>query len=87
MEVDMDLSKKTTILLSLDLHEQLTQLAAQKGVSMGQLMREACEKTYRLTTRQHRLEAVRRLSTLCLPVGDVSRMKQESAPSPDELLP
>jgi hypothetical protein len=87
MEVDMDLSKKTTVLLSPDLYEQLTQLAAQKGVSMGQLMREACEKTYRLSTRQHRLEAVRTLSTLCLPVGDVSRMKQESVPSPDELLP
>ena len=54
---------------------------------MGHLMREACEKTYRLSTREHRLEAVRTLSTLCLPVGDVSRMKQESVPSPDELLP
>ena len=83
----MDLSKKTTILLSPDLYQQLTQLAAQKGVSMGQLMREACEKTYGLSTREHRLEAVRGLSSLCLPIDEVSRMKEQSVPSPDELLP
>jgi len=83
----MELSKKTTILLSPQFHDRLTQLARHKGISMGQLMREACEKTYGLTTQECRLEAARSLASLALPVDDVSGMKQESVPSPDELLP
>ncbi len=83
----MELVKKTTILLSPRLHERLTQLARQKGISMGQLMREACEKTYGLTSREHRLEAVQALASLSLPVDDVQRMKEQSVPSPEKLLP
>ena len=83
----MELAKKTTILLSPHLHDRLTQLARHKGISMGQLMREACEKTYGLTSREGRLEAARGLASLSLPVDDVSRMKQQSVPSPNGLLP
>ena len=42
----LELTKKTTILLSPDLHEKLTRLAAQKAVSLGELVRRACEKQY-----------------------------------------
>ena len=40
----MELSKKTTILLSPDLHQRLMRLAAARHVSLGELVRQACEK-------------------------------------------
>jgi len=83
----MELVRKTTILLSPQLHDRLTQLARHKGISMGQLMRDACEKTYGLTTPERRLEAARGLASLSLPVDDVGRMKEQSVPAPGELLP
>ena len=44
MEVHMELSKKTTILFPPDLHRRLAQLAAQRGTSLGTLVRRACEQ-------------------------------------------
>jgi predicted DNA-binding ribbon-helix-helix protein len=82
----MEPGKKTTVLLSSQLHDRLTKLARQKGVSMGQLVREACEQTYGLTSRERRLEAVRGLASLSLPVDDISRMKEQAVPSPVKLL-
>jgi predicted DNA-binding protein len=86
MEVHMELSKKTTILFPPDLHERLSRLAAQKGVSLGELVRSACEKEYGIVSREDRIEAVRSLAGLALPVEDVAKMKQESVPKPEELL-
>jgi predicted DNA-binding protein len=83
----MELSKKTTILLSPDMHEKLSRLASQKGISLGEIVRQACEKQYGIVSSQDRIEAVRRLAALALPVGDVASMKDESVPKPDDLLP
>ena len=83
----MELSKKTTILLSPDMHERLARLASERNTSMGQLVREACEKQYGDLSVEERLVAVRRLGTLNLPVGSVDQMKRESVPDPDEPLP
>lgn len=82
----MELSKKTTILFPPDLHERLSSLAAQKGISIGELVRSACEKQYGLVSREDRLEAVRSLATLGLPVDDPEKMKRQSVPAPEELL-
>jgi len=86
MEVHMELSKKTTILFPPDLHERLSRLAAQKGISLGELVRSACEKQYGIVSREDRLAAVRKLAALELPVGDPGEMKLESVPDPEELL-
>jgi len=83
----MELSKKTTILFPPDLHAQLSRLAARSGVSLGELVREACEQQYGLTPRQERLELVKKLAALSLPVGSCREMKEESVPEPEELLP
>ena len=83
----MELSKKTTILLTPTLHERLTRLARQRGVSVGQLVRTACERQYGLVSEESRTEAVQQLAALSLPVGDPQAMKRESVPSADELLP
>jgi len=80
------LSKKTTILLSPDLHRRLTQLASQQGVSLGELIRSACESQYGIARREARLQAVAALAAMALPVGTPDQMKRESAPAADELL-
>ena len=81
----MELSKKTTILFPPDLHQRLSHLAAQKGIGLGELVRSACEKQYGMVSRQDRLEAVRSIASLELPVGDTAEMKRESVPEPEEL--
>jgi len=83
----MELSKKTTILFSPDLYRRLTRLAAQRGVSLGQLVREACERQYGLLTEEDRLEAVRELASLDLPVGTPEEMERESVPDAGDMLP
>lgn len=87
METDMELSKKTTILLTHQLHEQLSRLAAQKGVSLGELVRDACRKQYGVVSEDARIAAVRDIEALSLPVADPGEMKEESVPRPGDLMP
>lgn len=83
----MELTKKTTILFSPDLHRRLSELAARRGRSMGDLVREACEIQYGVVGGSEQLAAVAALSQLGLPVGDPAVMKRESVPAADALLP
>jgi hypothetical protein len=78
---DMELSKKTTILFSPDLYDQLAALALKKKSSVGELVREACRRQYGRESRDERLAAVAALSALTLPVGSPEEMEQESIPS------
>jgi hypothetical protein len=87
MEVDMELTKKTTILFSAELHRRLSRLAASRGVSLGELVREACESRYGVVGTASRREAASALAGLALPIGEPDAMKRESVPAPDELLP
>ena len=81
----MELSKKTTILLSPDLYEHLTRTARARRKSLGQLMREACEAQYGRVTGEDRVHAVDELRRLALPVASPRTMKQESVPRPRDL--
>ncbi len=83
----MELSKKTTILLSEELHGQLTRLAKTEGKSLGQLVRDACVQQYGISSREEKLEAVRMLGTLNLPVGTPEEMAKESVPDSSDLMP
>lgn len=83
----MELSKKTTILFSPELHQRLSRLATQMETSLGELVRTACERQYGLPSREEKLAAVRSLAALKLPVGDPLQMKREAAPEPEEILP
>jgi predicted DNA-binding protein len=87
MEVDMELSKKTTILFSPELHRRLSRLAARRGSSLGELVREACEARYGVVGSDARLEAAEALAALHLPVGSPGKMKRESQPDADALPP
>lgn len=81
----MGLSHKTTILLSPAVHRQLTQLAQERGQSLGELVRQACERQYGLVGQEGRLAAVEALAALRLPVGPVEEMIAESVPDPRDL--
>jgi hypothetical protein len=83
----MELSKKTTILFPPELHARLARLARQRGTSLGELVRAACEKQYGLFSEEGRLDALRKLSELALPVADTAKMKEQSTPTAEELLP
>lgn len=74
----MELDKKTTILLTTRLHGQLSRLARRQGVSLGELIRRACEKEYGLAAGPDRLVALKALTAMRLPVSDVRTMKEES---------
>jgi hypothetical protein len=82
--MDMELTKKTTILFPPELHDRLTRLAANRGTSLGDLVRQACESEYGEPTQEEKIAAVRRIAALKLPVGSPRRMKQESVPEPED---
>jgi len=83
----MELSKKTTILLSPELHERLSRIARERDVSLGHLVRTACEKLYGIASAKERTAAVQTLGKLSLPVGEPAEMERESVPKEDEFLP
>ncbi len=74
----MELDRKTTILLSAAIHDRLTALAERRGVSMGELIRQAVVAQYGLQAREDRLAALRALGSLSLPVGTPAAMKAET---------
>lgn len=81
----MGLTHKTTILLSEVLHRQLMRLAQERGQSIGELVRQACERQYGMTDRRARLAAVEALGAMWLPVGPVEQMVAESVADPQDL--
>ncbi len=74
----MELSKKTTILFSPELHRRLAALAIKRGSSLGDLVREACEAQYGIMGGPERADAARSLAALHLPVGSTAEMKRDS---------
>ncbi|MEE9132088.1 MAG: hypothetical protein V3U13_00870 [Gemmatimonadota bacterium] len=83
----MELSKKTTILFSPQLHLRLTRLAKQRQVSLGELVRHACKKQYGFLPNERRLDAVRRLAALALPLDDARTMREQAVLRADQFLP
>ena len=86
MEVHMELTKKTTILFPPELYNHLVSLAKQRRVSLGHLVRAACEMEYGKLSEEETVAAVKELAGLSLPVGSPAEMKQESVPKAEELL-
>ena len=81
----MELSKKTTILLSPELHLRLSRIAVSRKTSLGNLVRTACEREYGGTSTEEKLAALRRMVAMNLPVGTVRQMKLESIAPPKKL--
>ena len=83
----MELSKKTTILFSPQMHHQLSRIAHHRRTSLGDLVRDACERQYGLVSSDRRLEAVHQLGVMTLPVDDAHVMRDQAVPSAGEMLP
>jgi hypothetical protein len=81
----MELTKKTTILFPPELHSHLAQVAQRQGVSLGQLVRSACERAYGRVSTEDRLKALAELVAMDLPVGTPAEMEAESIPAPEDL--
>ena len=83
----MELTEKTTILLPAWLHRHLKRVARRKQVSMGKLIRDACEEKYVSIERSDRRAALNLLQKLALPVDSPEQMKAESVVSSEDLMP
>lgn len=79
------LTKKTTILLSPDLHARLADLARHENTSIGELIRRAVVSQFGIVDVAARAAAARALRELRLPVAAPARMKRESVAGPGKL--
>ena len=71
------MTKKTTILFPPKVYHQLEQVAAQHKTSVAALIRRAAIQHYLLPDRRTRLEAVKAITAMNLPVADWPQMEQE----------
>lgn len=72
----MSLGKRTQVLLEKEQYKQLEQLAKQKRVSVGALIREAIEKVYPIG-KKGKIQAVEKIAAMNLPVDDWEKMEKE----------
>ena len=74
-------SEQVQVSFSQDQLARLRAIAAERGVSLSALIREAVVETYPVHEQMDRLEAVQRMAELKLPVGDWDQLEQESMPA------
>ena len=72
------LTKRVQILLDPFQYQRLDEIARQCNRSMGALIREAIDRVYLQRNMDERLEAVRALAAMQLPVADWEQMEWES---------
>jgi predicted DNA-binding protein len=71
------LTRRTQLLLDDDLHKRLREIAAQRGISMGALIREAIEEKLAGMQDARSKAFARLLEAEPMPVDDWPVMKQE----------
>lgn len=72
------LTKRVQVLLDPFQYQRLDEIARQRNRSVGALIREAIDQVYLQSVMDERLEAVRALAAMQLPVADWEQMEQES---------
>lgn len=73
------LTQRVLIRFSLDEMERLRTLAKTRGESLAALIRGAVAETYLRNVDPERVDAVRRMAEMRLPVADWEQMERESA--------
>lgn len=73
------MTKKTTILFPPKLYRELERLAKKEKTSVAHLVRDAAIRRYLLPDRKTRLEAVKAIAAMQLPVSDWPQMEREIA--------
>ncbi|HEV8638210.1 MAG TPA: hypothetical protein VG370_28695 [Chloroflexota bacterium] len=74
----MGLTARIQVLFEPGQAARLQAIAEAEGRSVGALIGEAVERTYLERDRVERLEAVRRMAEMSLPIGDWEQMERES---------
>jgi len=69
--------KKTTLLFDEDVYDKLKDRARRDNVSIGGLVREAVATYYGVKTKEDKLQALKKLKDLDLPVADPEIMEKE----------
>ncbi len=75
------LTRRVQLLLTPEQYERLATLARARGRSVGALIREAIERVYFAEPAEGleaRLEAVRKMAALRMPVADWEQMEREA---------
>jgi len=72
------LTKRVQVLLDPFQYQRLDEIARQRNCSIETLIREAIDRVYLHNAIEERLEAVRTLAAMQLPVTDWEQMAQES---------
>jgi hypothetical protein len=71
------LTRRTQLLLDDDLHRRLREIAAQRGISLGALIREAIDEKLTSMHDSRSKAFAKLLEAEPMPVDDWSAMKQE----------
>jgi plasmid stability protein len=72
------LTRRTQLLLDDDLHQRLRKIAAERGISLGALIREAINEKLLVSAQDDRAKAIDELlAAEPMPVDDWPVMKQE----------
>lgn len=74
----MGLTARVQVLFEPGQVARLQAIAEAEGKSVGALIREAVARTYLEPDRAERLEAVRRMAKMDLPVSDWEQMEREA---------
>jgi hypothetical protein len=69
--------KKATLLFDEDVYEKLREKSLIDDVSIGELVREAVSVYYGIRTTEEKLESLKRLSAMELPVGSPELLEQQ----------
>ena len=72
------LTKRVQVLLDPFQYQRLDEIARQRNQSVGALIREAIDRVYLQNAMADRLEAVRALAAMQLPVAGWEQMERES---------
>jgi predicted DNA-binding ribbon-helix-helix protein len=72
------LTKRVQVLLDPFRYHRLDEIARSRNRSVGALIREAIDRVYLQNDANERLEAVRALAVMQLPVADWKQMERES---------
>lgn len=69
--------RRMQVLVSPEQHKALRAAAAERRVSMGELVREALSRELQLPTLEQRLAIAKRMTEMNLPVADWPQMERE----------
>ena len=78
MSALLSLTQPVQVIFSRDQFARLQAIAQTQGESLDALIREAVKKVYLEHDSQERLEAVRRMAAMSLPVANWEQMERES---------